>query len=124
MTDTNIAIVPVATPTVKAVKPAIKAVKTVKPAKKSTKPAKKAAKKVAARKAEQAARKSNVFTATAKVAKETFTGQKMAIVKALGKNGATRADLIAKLPNISAANISWYLSNLVGNGLVKKTAQK
>jgi hypothetical protein len=105
----------------KTVKPVAK--KIVKPAaKKIVKPAAKKIVKPAA-KLITAVRTSSIFTLTAKAAHEDFgSGQRFAIAKLL-KNGATRAQLIAKLPDISPANISWYLSMMVGAKLVKKTAQ-
>ena len=51
------------------------------------------------------------------------SGQRLAIAKLI-KKGATRADLIAKLSDVSAANISWHLSMMVKNGEAKKVAAK
>ena len=51
------------------------------------------------------------------------SGQRFAIAKLI-KKGATRTDLIAKLPDVSAANISWHLSMMVKNGEAKKVATK
>ena len=119
---------PAAEKTVKpAAKPAAKPVtkKIVKSAaKKTVKPAAKKIVKPAAKKTvKPVVRASSVFTLTAKAAHVDFgSGQRFAIAKLL-KNGATRAQLIAKLPDISPANISWYLSMMVGTKLVKKTAQ-
>lgn len=100
-------------------------------AKKSTKPvAKKSSKPAAKKTAKPVAKKlatpraSSIFTLTAKAAHEDFgTGQRFVIAKLL-KNGATRAQLIAKLPDVPPANISWHLSMMVDAKLVKKTAQK
>lgn len=68
-------------------------------------------------------RKSTVFTLAAKAAKADLgTGQRAAIAKALGKDGATRAALIHLLPSVPPANISWHLSMMVAAKLVKKAA--
>ena len=104
----------VAQPAKKAVKPvAKKAVKSV--AKKAVKSvAKKAVKSVTVR-------AQHTFTLASKANLEDFgSGQRLAIAKLI-KKGATRADLIAKLPDISAANISWHLSMMVKNGEAKKS---
>ena len=107
---------------VKATKPAVKkpvAVKAAKPA------VKKAVAKPAVKKAEPKTtpRAANVFTLTAKAANEDFgSGQRFEIAKRI-KKGMTRAQLIAALPDISPANISWYLSMMVSAKLAKKTAQ-
>lgn len=106
-------------------------VPTKKSTKKSTKPvAKKSSKPAAKKTAKPVAKKlatpraSSIFTLTAKAAHEDFgTGQRFVIAKLL-KNGATRAQLIAKLPDVPPANISWHLSMMVDAKLVKKTAQK
>ncbi len=120
--------------TKKAVKPAVKkAVKKAgkpavkKPAiKKAGKPAIKKAIKKVAKMTEAVARKTNIFTLGAKVdIDELGTGQRVAIAKMLKKTGgATRAALIAALPDISPANISWHLSMLISSKLVSKTSQK
>ena len=76
--------------------------------------------------AKTAARKTNIFTLAAKVNVEDLgTGQRAAIAKLLKKTGgATRASLIAALPDVPPANISWHLTMMAANKLVKKTAQK
>ena len=76
--------------------------------------------------AEVVARKTNIFTLAAKVNVEDLgTGQRAAIAKLLKKTGgATRASLIAALPDVPPANISWHLTMMAANKLVKKTAQK
>jgi len=92
-------------------------------AKKSSKPVAKKATKLVTKKL-ATPRASSIFTLTAKAAHEDFgTGQRFAIAKLL-KNGATRAQLIAKLPDVPPANISWHLSMFVKSHLAKKTAQK
>jgi hypothetical protein len=72
------------------------------------------------------ARKTNLFTLAAKVNVEDLgTGQRAAIAKLLKKTGgATRAALIAALPDVPPANISWHLSMMVADKTAKKTAQK
>ena len=70
-------------------------------------------------------RRSNTFKLTAKKfdAEKFGAGQRAAIAKTLNKlGGATRAVLIAKLPDVSPANISWHLSMMVRDKLVKKAA--
>ena len=76
--------------------------------------------------AKTAARKTNLFTLAAKVNVEDLgTGQRAAIAKLLKKTGgATRAALIAALPDVPPANISWHLSMMVADKTAKKTAQK
>jgi len=73
-----------------------------------------------------AARKTNIFTLAAKVNVEDLgTGQRAAIAKLLKKTGgATRATLIAALPDVPPANISWHLSMMVADKMAKKAAQK
>ena len=73
-----------------------------------------------------AARKTNIFTLAAKVNVEDLgTGQRAAIAKLLKKTGgATRATLIAALPDVPPANISWHLSMMVADKTAKKAAQK
>ena len=69
------------------------------------------------------ARKSATFAPTAKLTKADLgAGQRAAIAKALGKDGATRAALIHLLPSVPPANISWHLSMMVAAKLVKKAA--
>ncbi len=112
----------------KAVKPtakkaAKKAVKST--AKKAVKPtAKKAAKKTV-KAAPATERKTSLFSLASKVKVEDMgSGQRAAIAKILKKYGAsTRATLIAKLPDVPPANISWHLSKMVGEGTAKKAAQ-
>ena len=112
--------------TVTTTKPTPAAVKkAAAPAKKAVKKAaKKAAKKVAA---PAAVRATNIFTLAPKtnVLTDFGLGQRAEIAKVLKKtNGATRATLIAKLPDVPPANISWHLSMMIAAKLVKKTAQK
>ena len=98
--------------------------KAVKPAaKKAVKPATKKAVKPAAKKA--AERKTSLFSLASKAKVEDMgSGQRAAIAKILKKYGpATRATLIAKLPDVPPANISWHLSMMVGEGTAKKAAQ-
>jgi len=73
-----------------------------------------------------AARKTNIFTLAAKVNVEDLgTGQRAAIAKLLKKTGgATRATLIAALPDVPPANISWHLSMMVADKTAKKASQK
>lgn len=95
--------------------------KPVKPAKAGAKPA---------LKADGAARKSGLFRLRKETEKDwsAFSGQKGTIVAAFKKIGAvgakakgvTRAELIAALPNVPAANISFYLSRWQGPGIVEK----
>ena len=103
--------------------PAKKAIKVI--AKKAVKPvAKKApAKKTAA--VPTTERKTSLFSLTAKVKlDELGEGQRAAIAKVLKKHGsATRAQLIATLPNVPPANISWHLSTMIAAKLAKKAAQ-
>ena len=86
------------------------------------------AKTVAAKTAKKTviARKTNLFTLAAKVNVEDLgTGQRAAIAKLLKKTGgATRASLIAALPDVPPANISWHLSMMVADKTAKKAAQK
>ena len=86
------------------------------------------AKTVAAKTAKKTviARKTNLFTLAAKVNVEDFgTGQRAAIAKLLKKTGgATRASLIAALPDVPPANISWHLSMMVADKTAKKATQK
>jgi len=72
------------------------------------------------------ARKTNIFTLAAKVdIKDLGIGQRAAIAKLLKKTGgATRATLIAALPDVPPASISWHLSMMVADKTAKKTAQK
>ena len=100
-------------PAKKAVKPVAKKIAAA--AKKAVKPVtKKAVKPVAVR-------AQHTFTLSSKANLEDFgSGQRLAIAKLI-KKGATRADLIAKLPDVSAANISWHLSMMVKNGEAKKS---
>ena len=102
----------------KPVKPvAKKAVKSV--AKKATKKAVKSVTKKSIKPV--AVRAQHIFTLASKANLEDFgSGQRLAIAKLI-KKGATRADLIAKLPDVSAANISWHLSMMVKNGEAKKS---
>ena len=100
----------------------------VKPAKKAVKPAKKATKKAAKKVVKTAPateRKTSLFSLASKVKVEDMgSGQRAAIAKILKKYGAsTRATLIAKLPDVPPANISWHLSMMVGEGTAKKAAQ-
>jgi len=111
-----------------AVKPTAK--KAVKPtAKKAVKPTAKKAAKKAAKKVVKAApateRKTSLFSLASKAKVEDMgSGQRAAIAKILKKYGAsTRATLIAKLPDVPPANISWHLSMMVGEGTAKKAAQ-
>ena len=100
---------------------AVKATTTSKPtAKKAVKlVAKKAVKPVA--KKPVTVRAQHTFTLSSKANLEDFgSGQRLAIAKLI-KKGATRADLIAKLPAVSAANISWHLSMMIKNGEAKKS---
>ena len=114
----------------KATKPVAK--KAAKPvAKKATKPATKKAVKTIAKKAAKTAepvteRKTSLFSLMAKVKVEDLgEGQRAAIAKLLKKHGsATRAQLIAALPDIPPASISWHLSMMVKAGTAKKAAQK
>ena len=113
------------------------ATKTTRPAKKATKPAAKKAAKPAAKKATKPAakkatktvksveRKTNLFSLAAKVKVDDLgAGQRAAIAKILKKTGgATRAQLIAALPDVPPANISWHLSMMVGDKTAKKVAQ-
>jgi hypothetical protein len=82
--------------------------------------------KTATKTVKVAARKTNLFTLAAKVNVEDLgTGQRAAIAKLLKKTGgATRAALIAALPDVPPANISWHLSMMVADKTAKKTAQK
>jgi hypothetical protein len=112
----------------KAVKPiAKKAVKPVKPvAKKATKlTTKKVVKKVAKPVAKPVAtRAQHTFILSSKADLADFgSGQRLAIAKLI-KKGATRADLIAKLPDVKPESISWHLSMMVKNGEAKKVAAK
>ncbi len=67
--------------------------------------------------------KSSIFMLAAKAKTADFgEGQRAAIAKALGKDGATRAKLIHLLPSVPPANISWHLSMMVAAKLVKKAA--
>jgi hypothetical protein len=94
---------------------------------KTAKPvASKTAKPVASKTVKPVARKTNLFTLAAKVNVEDLgTGQRAAIAKLLKKTGgATRAALIAALPDVPPANISWHLSMMVADKTAKKTAQK
>jgi hypothetical protein len=96
---------------------------------KSEKPAKKAAKMSTEPKGE---RKSSLFRLKNETAKEwgAFTGQKGIIVTAFKKLGAvgvkavgvTRAALITALPDVPAANISFYLSKWQEPKIVEKLA--
>ena len=104
-------------------KPVIKA----QPAPKMPKTAKKAVKLVAKKAVKPVAKKpvtvraQHTFTLSSKANLEDFgSGQRLAIAKLI-KKGATRADLIAKLPAVSAANISWHLSMMIKNGEAKKS---
>lgn len=110
-----------AKPTTKKVvnmRPVIKA----RPAPKMPKTVKSVAKKAV--KAAAVPRAQHTFTLSPKADMATFgSGQRFEIAKLI-KKGATRTDLIAKLPNVSAANISWHLSMMVKNGEAKKTAAK
>jgi hypothetical protein len=108
-------------------KPAVK--KAAKPAvKKAAKPAVKKAAKPAVKKAAKPVveRKTSLFSLASKVKVEDLgAGQRALIAKLLKKTGgATRATLIAALPDVPPANISWHLSMMVGNGTAKKAAQK
>ena len=95
------------------------------PAKKAAKKAAKKVAKKAAKKVAVVARKSAVFTLAAKVKVEDLGAtQRGAIAKVLRKTGgATRAMLIEALPDVPPANISWYLTKMASDKLVKKTAQ-
>ena len=100
-----------------------------------TAPAKKAATVKPAKKAVKTAepkgeRKSSLFRLSNATAKEwgAFTTQKGVIIEALKKLGAvgktsagvTRGALIAALPDVPAANISFYLSKWQGANIVEK----
>ena len=88
---------------------AVKATTVTKPAaKKATKPAAKKATKTV----KSVERKTNLFSLAAKVKVDDLgAGQRAAIAKILKKTGgATRAQLIAALPDVPPANISWHLS--------------
>jgi DNA-binding transcriptional ArsR family regulator len=93
---------------------AVKATTVTKPA------AKKATKTV-----KSVERKTNLFSLAAKVKVDDLgAGQRAAIAKILKKTGgATRAQLIAALPDVPPANISWHLSMMVGDKTAKKVAQ-
>ena len=113
-------------------KPAKKAKKAVKATTKTTKPVKKATKKAtkpAAKKATKTVksveRKTNLFSLAAKVKVDDLgAGQRAAIAKILKKTGgATRAQLIAALPDVPPANIGWHLSMMVGDKTAKKVSQ-
>ena len=103
--------------TTKTTKPAKKAVKATT---KTTKPAKKATKTV-----KPVERKTSLFSLAAKVKVDDLgAGQRAAIAKVLKKTGgATRAQLIAALPDVPPANISWHLSMMVGDKTAKKVSQ-
>ena len=108
-------------PAKKAVKPVAKKIAAA--AKKAVKPVTKKAVKPVTKKAVKpvAVRAQHTFTLSSKANLEDFgSGQRLAIAKLI-KKGATRADLIAKLPDVSAANISWHLSMMVKNGEAKKS---
>jgi hypothetical protein len=61
------------------------------------------------------------LTATAKGRKvfAEFGGQKAAVANAIGR-GATSAEVKAKLPNVPAGNISWYLCVWKRDGLLQE----
>jgi len=131
-TAINAAVKPTAVkPTAKkAVKPtAVKPTAKKAAAKKAVKPTAKKAAKKAAKKVVKAApateRKTSLFSLASKAKVEDMgSGQRAAIAKILKKYGAsTRATLIAKLPDVPPANISWHLSMMVGEGTAKKAAQ-
>lgn len=101
---------------------AVKATTVTKPAaKKATKPAAKKATKTV----KSVERKTNLFSLAAKAKVDDLgAGQRAAIAKILKKTGgATRAQLIAALPDVPPANISWHLSMMVGDKTAKKVAQ-
>jgi hypothetical protein len=98
-------------------------------AKKTTKPAKKAAKKTtkpAKKAATVVERKTSIFSLAPKTKVEDMgAGQRASIAKLLKKSGGmTRAQLIAALPDVPPANISWHLSMMVGDKSARKAAQK
>ena len=100
------------------VKAAKKSIKSV--AKKAVKPV---AKKTAAKKA-VVTRTQHIFILSPKADLANFgTGQRLAIAKLI-KKGATRADLIAKLPDTRPESIGWHLSMMVKDDEAKKVAAK